>query len=72
MKFKLQAKATIVITTLVEADSEEEAIRIANKREVASIIRDSYYDETEYWLTGEELDTAPREIEVTEKYGKRK
>jgi len=63
-QFKLTAQVTISISTIVEAETEEDALRIGTRREVGHISLDPTYEITEYWLPGEELDGAPTDIAV--------
>jgi hypothetical protein len=63
-QFKLTAQVTISISTIVGAETAEEALRIGARREVGHVNLDPTYEATEYWLPGEELDGAPTDIAV--------
>lgn len=54
MEYRVEAKVTIGTWTLVEAESKEEAIRIAEEREdKMSFINNSGMDENDAWIIGE-------------------
>ena len=64
-KFKLTALCTISIDTVVEADTLEEAIRIAEYRQ--DIMHDQYEhpDENEHWIA-DDYDGVPTNIRLRE------
>lgn len=66
MKYNLTAHVTISVYTEVEADSEEEAIEIAKKRDVCQVNISSSYTPDEFWIAGEELDGEPTKIRIDE------
>lgn len=61
MKFYLNARMTISVSTVVEAESLSEAINIAKDRENMSIPPNNGYPESEYWVA-DELDGLPEDI----------
>lgn len=61
MKYKLTAKMTISVYTEVEADSLEEAIKIAEDRDYMSIASNGADSEESEWMC-DELDGYPFEI----------
>ena len=59
MKYRVTAMCTIGVHTEVEATSEEEAIKIAESREVATLTIHAFAsDKDEAWVT-DELDGEP-------------
>jgi hypothetical protein len=65
MKFKLVAEVTISVSTIVEADTLEKAIEIAEERSNMDIPINNGYPEDEYWVT-DELDGSVQNIHVDE------
>lgn len=63
--FRVDAEVTISISTLVEAGSKEQALKIALTRGMPTIYEDCP-DETEEWVTSGELDGEPRALTATE------
>lgn len=62
MKYRVEAKITIGTWTMVDADSKEEAIRIAEERdEKMSFINNSGLDEKEAWII-QEIDGEPFDL----------
>lgn len=62
MEYRVEAKITIGTWTIVEAESKEEAIRIAEERdEKMSFINNSGLDENEAWII-EEMDGEPFDL----------
>lgn len=62
MEYKLTAQMTISIYTTVEADSLEEAIEIAQERDVVSIVTNNGDDADFAWMC-DELDGYPKNIQ---------
>jgi hypothetical protein len=63
MKFIVNATVTVSAQTLVEADSEAEAIAIAGEREMAELAHNSLYpDVDEAWHI--DIDGEPQNIRV--------
>ena len=61
-KFNLSAKVTISISTVVEANSLEEALKIANEREgIEKYDSWEHDEENESWIA-DEYDGAPFDI----------
>lgn len=62
MEYRVEAKITIGTWTMVEAESKEEAIKIAEERdEKMSFINNSGLDENEAWII-EEMDGEPFDL----------
>lgn len=62
MEYRVEAKVTIGTWTVVEAESKEEAVRIAGEREdKMSFINNSGMEETEAWII-EEIDGEPFDL----------
>ncbi len=59
MEYRLTAEITVSAYTTVEADSLEQALKIAEDREAE--IKEGSSDPSEYWLV-EEIDGVPRNI----------
>lgn len=65
MKYRLSGIVTISILTEVEADTEQEAIRIAEERGLVSLCHFCASGDPEReWITSGELDGIPMEIRV--------
>ena len=64
--FKLVAKITISVDTLVEADTIEQAKEIAEGKPTMEVIGDAYYTADDFWVTEGELDGRPYDIRVAE------
>ena len=62
MVYEIGALVTISITTTVEADSYEEAIEIAEGRQMMSILPNNGETEDEYWMAYE-LDGEPHHFD---------
>lgn len=60
-KFKLVANVTISVYTEVEAESLEEAISIAEERELMPIVHSGGESEEDTWMC-DELDGSPMDI----------
>lgn len=64
-RYRCVAHVTISVSTLVDADSEEQALEIAAERELQGLpANDSGYPEDEYWCHGGELDGSPENIHI--------
>lgn len=63
--FKISGIITISCYTDVEADTEEEALQIAEDREMMELPFNNAYGSDEYWIT-DSLDGRPREIHISE------
>jgi hypothetical protein len=63
--YRVNGQVTISISTLVNAKSAEDAIRIATNRSMCAIY-ESGSDETEEWVTSGELDGEPRGLTAEE------
>ena len=63
MKFNLTAQVTISVYTEVEAETIEEAIEIAQERELMGITRTGVDTEQDTWLC-DELDGMPENISL--------
>ncbi len=63
--YRVNGLVTISISTLVNAKSAEDAIRIATNRSMCAIY-ESGSDETEEWVTSGELDGEPRGLTAEE------
>lgn len=65
-KFTVSALVTISLHTVVEADNEEEAIKIAEDRQLCSLMDCDRMGESveEVWFHSGELDGIPHEIKV--------
>jgi len=62
MEYRVEAKITIGTWTIVEAESKEEAIRIADERdEKMSFMNNSGLDEGEAWII-DEMDGEPFDL----------
>lgn len=63
-RFTLSAQVTISIYTEVIAETEEEAKRIAETREMASLCYQCTRDSNKVWVPGSGLDGEPQEIKL--------
>lgn len=61
MEYELTSRITVSAHTTVEADSLEEAIQIAENRDVCAVHVDSTYDHSDTWMV-EEIDGLPTRI----------
>lgn len=64
MRYNVSAVVTVSCFTEVEADSKEEAVKIAMQRGLAEIHIDSSYPVDENWHI--DVDGEPRDMEVEE------
>ena len=64
-KYRVEGQVTISISTLVNAESEADAIRIATNRRMCDIY-ESVSDETSEWVTSGELDGEPCRLTAKE------
>lgn len=62
MKYRVNAVCTISLSTVVEASSPEEAIRIAEGRSIETITTKG--DDAEEWVTSSEIDGVPTDLSV--------
>lgn len=65
-KFRFSASVTISISTVVEADTEEEAWKIAREREMQSFCYYCTSRDEEVWTTSGELDGEAQDIRLGE------
>ncbi len=63
-KYRLSAAVIISLSTIVEAETEEEALDIAHGRELARIT--DHGEQSKVWVTSGELDGTPMDITVGE------
>ena len=61
--FSISGKITISVSTLVDAETEEEAMKIARDRDTQQIPCDSFYSEDEFWCASE-LDGTPFDLRI--------
>lgn len=63
--FKLAGQVTISIYTEVQAKTKEEAIKIAEERDLCNISVSDYWSEKDVWRA-DELDGRPKNIQLYE------
>ncbi len=64
MNYLVNGKVTVSCWTMVEAESEEEALEIAEQRDLAEIHIDGTYEVEECWHI--DTDGCPDNIEISE------